>query len=220
MSDTALVQLSRAQSALAECKTAMEAKQIADMAEAARVYLERTNASVATVNHATEIRLLAERQMGEFLKQMPKNQGAAGSAGPGRGNVVPVENRVSSEPTLAEIGITKKQSHVAQKLATIPEPEFRERIAVAQCDGGKLSTAKVLGFDQPKPAAPPTEAPVVDLPRRRFHPSPKFTLSAWCDSTRTLLSMRFSAVPEEHMAAAAEAVAQMAKAFLSENQTK
>lgn len=33
--------------------------------------------------------------------------------------------------TLADIGITKKQSHVAQKLADIPQAEFRERIAVA-----------------------------------------------------------------------------------------
>ena len=147
MSDAALVQLSRAQSALAECKTAMEAKQIADMAEAARVYLERTNASVATVNNATEIRLLAERQMGEFLKQMPKNEG---------GDPVPHQNRVSEPPTLASIGITKKQSHVAQKLAAIPEPEFRERIAVAKCDGGKLSTAKVM-----EPAPPHTPREIV-----------------------------------------------------------
>lgn len=222
MSDTALVQLSRAQSALAECKTAMEAKQIADMAEAARVYLERTNASVATVNHATEIRLLAERQMGEFLKQMPKATGARMVGGDESGKPVVTGGNRRDVETLAEIGITKKQSHVAQKLATIPEPEFRERIAVAKCDGGKLSTAKVLSFDQPKPEATPvaTEAPVIELPRRRFHPSPKFTMSAWCDSTRTLLSMRFSAVPEEHMTAAAEAVAQMAKTFLSENQTK
>lgn len=139
MSDAALVQLSRAQSALAECKTAMEAKQIADMAEAARVYLERTNASVATVNNATEIRLLAERQMGEFLKQMPKNDG-------GRPEKTGSDARpVSAKPeTLREIGITKDQSSRAQKLAAIPEPEFRERIAVAKCDGGKLSTAKVL----------------------------------------------------------------------------
>ena len=139
MSDAALVQLSRAQSALAECKTAMEAKQIADMAEAARVYLERTNASVATVNNATEIRLLAERQMGEFLKAMPKATGALRE-----GPVVPERNHGEQPPTLASIGITKKQSHVAQKLAAIPDPEFRERIAVAKCDGGKLSTAKVL----------------------------------------------------------------------------
>lgn len=31
-----------------------------------------SNASVDTVNQATEVRLLAERQMGAFLKEMPK----------------------------------------------------------------------------------------------------------------------------------------------------
>lgn len=151
MSDAALVQLSRAQTALAECKTAMEAKQIADMAEAARVYMERTNASVATVNNATEIRLLAERQMGEFLKAMPKNEGGNPKLTGSRSEPV--------EPTLADIGITKKQSHVAQKLATIPEPEFRERIAVAKCDGGKLSTAKVLA---PTPYVVPPQRSVIE----------------------------------------------------------
>ena len=144
MSDAALVQLTRAQQALAECKTAMEAKQIADVAEAARVYLERTNASVATVNNATEIRLLAERQMGEFLKAMPKNEGAKGNPG-GQGASIVRSGLSTTQPaTLREIGITKDQSSRAQKLAAIPEPEFRERIAVAKCDGGKLSTAKVL----------------------------------------------------------------------------
>ena len=93
-------------------------------------------ASVATVNNATEIRLLAERQMGEFLKAMPAAQGK-------RTDLVPEWNQVTA-PTLADIGITKKQSHVAQNLANILEPEFRERIAVAKCDGGKLSTAKVM----------------------------------------------------------------------------
>lgn len=226
MSDAALVQLSRAQQALAECKTAMEAKHIADVAEAARVYLERTNASVDTVNNAIEIRGLAERQMGEFLKQMPKATGTrmAGRDEAGASVVVQSDRR----ETLREIGITKDQSSRAQKLAAIPEPEFRERIAAIKASGEKLSTAKVLNFGNPNPAdmtpaeATPvaTEAPVIDIPRRRFHPSPKFTMSAWCESTRTLLGMRFSAVPEEHMTAAAEAVAQMAKAFLSENQTK
>lgn len=57
-----------------------------------------------------------ERQMGEFLKAMPKNQG---------GNLETLKNvstgtkpePVESPPTLREIGITKKQSSQAQKLA-------------------------------------------------------------------------------------------------------
>lgn len=137
MNDLPLAQLDRARAALAECKTAMESKQIADVAEAARVYLERTNASVETVNRASEIRSLAERQMGVFLKNMPKNEGVLR-----KGSVVPGRNRGTA--TLAEIGITKKQSHVAQKLADIPEEEFRERIAVIKASGERLTTAKVL----------------------------------------------------------------------------
>jgi len=149
--DRALVQLGAARTALAECRTVMEAKHIADAAEAARVYLERTNASAETVNHATEIRLLAERQMGEFLKQMPDSK-----TGPKKlGN----EAEPNSVPTLAEIGITKKQSATAQKLAAIPAPEFAERLAVAQAGGEKLSTAKVLSFGR--------------------HPARKFVMKEW-----------------------------------------
>lgn len=44
--------------------------------------------------------------------------------------------------TLAEIGITKKQSSRAQQLADIPAPEFAERVAVAKASGGKVSTAR------------------------------------------------------------------------------
>ena len=107
--------------------TVMEAKHIADAAEAARVYLERTNASAETVNEATEIRLLAERQMGAFLKSMLKNDG-------GR----PKETGRDTQPvnecpaTLKEMGITKDQSARAQKLAAIPADEFAERIDAAK----------------------------------------------------------------------------------------
>jgi hypothetical protein len=49
-------------------------------------------------------------RLGEMLKATPKNTGAAGSPGPGRGNAVPIENRVSDVPTLADLGIDKKVS--------------------------------------------------------------------------------------------------------------
>ncbi len=89
-----------------------------------------------TLPEIAEIRLLSERQMGAFLKAMPKATGAAGYAGPGRGNAVPMEHRVSEPATLAEIGITKKQSATAQKLADIPAEEFHEQIAVVKASGG------------------------------------------------------------------------------------
>lgn len=80
------------------------------------MYLERTHASVETVNRAAAVRTLAERQMGEFLKQMPKATGELK-----RGPAVPERNHGEQPPTLADIGITKKQSSTAQKLASLPE---------------------------------------------------------------------------------------------------
>lgn len=138
MNDTALIKLDAAQQALAECKTVMEAKQIADVAEAARVYLERTNASVETVNRAAEIRTLAERQMGAFLKQMPKNEG---------GNPLPDRKRVGEPLTIPEMGLTHKQAASAQKLAEIPDEEFRERVALTKASGQRISAAKIISND-------------------------------------------------------------------------
>lgn len=139
MNDNAIVKLDAARLALAECKTAMEAKHIADMAEAARVYLERTQASVETVNRATEIRLLAERQMGEFLKQMPKNKG-------GR----PIESETTPEqgkdyvPTMKELGIPPKQAERANELADIPAGEFNQRLEDVKQAGDRITRAAIV----------------------------------------------------------------------------
>jgi hypothetical protein len=104
--------------------------------------LERTNASTQTVNRAAEIRTLAERQMGEFLQQMPMNPGVRGSHLPNDQRGSDAEPR--SEPTLAEIGITKKQSFQAQRLAAIPKEEFTERIETIKATGERLTPNKVL----------------------------------------------------------------------------
>lgn len=203
MSDNALVQLDAARMALAECKTVMEAKQIADVAEAARVYLERTNASVATVNQATEVRLLAERQMGEFLASMPK-----APAGRPAKEIGSREEPINERPaTLAEIGITKKQSARAQKLAAIPADEFEQRVEAAK-DEGKLTVAAVVA---PK-AAPVEVSPgivIVDThaPSRRV--ATTFNFSEWCAQTQTLVGFRVSAVPAKHRAEAIKFLAQL-----------
>jgi hypothetical protein len=71
-------------------------------------------------NRATEVRVLAERQMGEFLKSMPKATGVRMAGGDETGSPVVTDGNRRETPTLADIGITKKQSSTAQKLADIP----------------------------------------------------------------------------------------------------
>jgi hypothetical protein len=179
VSDAILVKMNGAVVALVEIKAAMETRalsvedavketrQVANAMEFARVYLERTNASVDAVNRATEVRLLAERQMGEFLREMPK---ATGTRGQLKGDV-PAGARVGGareEPptdTLASIGITKKESARAQKLAAMPAEEFHGTIAEVKATGGKITMAALTRATKRDEVhdEPPTQrrAPVV-----------------------------------------------------------
>jgi len=189
MNDNALAKLDAAKIALSECKTVMETKQIADMAEAARVYLERTNASTETVNRATEIRLLAERQMGEFLKHMPKNTGTAGQlVGPGM-----IGAKREQAPTLKEIGLTHSDSFRAQKLADIPADEFHERIEEAK-EAGRLSTSAIL--------------------KKTNRVKTMFSFPVWKSQTKSLIISWLQGMPEEHRPEAASYLGETAKKAL------
>ena len=71
-----------------------------------------------------EIRLRAERKLGELLRDAPKATGAMG-VGP---IAVPKWNR-NDIPTLSPQGIDKKLSARAQKMAAVPEAEFEGKLA-------------------------------------------------------------------------------------------
>jgi hypothetical protein len=111
--DTVLARVDRAKTLLAEAKTISEANHVVALAEAARIYARRIDAGNDAINYASEIRLWAERKLGELLKKTPKNEGAKGLKGGGtRGSKK--EPRVQQTPTLAESGISKKLSSRAQ----------------------------------------------------------------------------------------------------------
>ncbi len=83
------------------------------------------------IEYATEIRLRAERRAGELLAGMEKAKGTRGQARgstDGSGGIIlePLEN--DNPPTLAEMGISKKQSSQWQKLAGLGESEFETHV--------------------------------------------------------------------------------------------
>lgn len=171
MTDHSIIKFDSARQALAECKSAIETKQVMDAAEASRVYLQRTQASVEMVNKATEIRLLAEKQMGEFLAESPKQHG---SRGVGKSGVVATD---STPTTLAEIGISKDQSARAQKLAALTNEEFQSRIDAVKGKGKLLSTAAVLN-PEPEPIQV-DETTTVERPKQSLYlPLSKEAVSA------------------------------------------
>src|SRR5260370_5484200 len=65
-------------------------------------------------NRCAEIRLRAERKLGQYLVGTPRNSG-------GRPKPVPLGNGF---PTLDDLGMTRKLSHRAQRFAAIPDKDL------------------------------------------------------------------------------------------------
>jgi N6-adenosine-specific RNA methylase IME4 len=125
---TALVRYEAARSALAAAKSVDEVKDMRDKAEAMRAYARQANNKELEVD-AAEIRLRAERRLGQMLAEQKKTvgmqSGARGRKGAGtRGSKK--EPHVDAPPMLSEAGIDKKLSARAQKLAAVPEEKLEE----------------------------------------------------------------------------------------------
>ena len=74
-SSSPLARLETARRLLAEVRSVDDAKAIHDFAEAARVYARQARLGLEAQNDAAEIRLRAERKLGELLAALPKQDG-------------------------------------------------------------------------------------------------------------------------------------------------
>jgi len=119
----ALARLSDAVRMLAEARSLNEITHIHSMAKAAQAYAQAQGLGDEAEAYAREIQLLAARKAGEVLKQMAEagERAKPGSAG-GRGN------RSSTVPTIKDLGITADQSARWQRIAAVPDDEFRKRM--------------------------------------------------------------------------------------------
>ncbi len=135
---TALVKYDAARRALAAARAVDEVKDIRDKAEAMRVYARQAKDRQLEID-AAEIRIRAERRLGEMIQAQKKtvglNVGAKGSivTGTSRGplKIVTGTSRgplKDDRPTLADAGISKNLSSRAQKLAAVPEDKFEELV--------------------------------------------------------------------------------------------
>lgn len=151
-SDSVIVSMTRASQALAEAVTISQTKTIVDVAHAAEIYSKRHHLSEEAIHHATAVKVEATRKLGEILKATPKATGEIR-----RGTKL--EPRETAVPTLEELGLTKKESAVAQKLASLPEKQFEEVRA------GNISIAKAIAAIDAKPKAEPAK-PAKSVPRK------------------------------------------------------
>jgi hypothetical protein len=134
----------RASTALAESVTISQTSKIMNVAAAAEIYAKRQHLSHEAEQLANTVKCEALRKLGEMLQETPKATGARG-VGP---IAVPKENR-NTPQTLAELGLTKKVSAIAQKLAALPDKAFQ------QVRDGHVTVAKAIAAVDAAKKPPP-----------------------------------------------------------------
>lgn len=118
---TQLVKYEAACRAVAEAVSIDEAKDFRDQSEAMRAYAKQAKNKQLEVQ-AAEIRIRAERRIGEL---MAAQRDSVGTAQGRRSDLGFSETQVGNAPvTLAEAGIDKNLADRARKYAAIPEDEF------------------------------------------------------------------------------------------------
>lgn len=127
-SQNALVFLNAARRNIERATSVQELKGVRDQAEAIRQYAKQRGASLAILNGAAEVKLRAERRMGELLQDGVKQGGDPKSHG----------------VTLADLGVTKMESSRWQIEAAVPESRFEVFLATQREAGDEITQAALL----------------------------------------------------------------------------
>jgi hypothetical protein len=172
-----------ARRALAEARRVDEAKGIRDKAMAMQVYAKQAK-DRQLIEHATEIRLRAERKAGELLAEMEKNKGAIAGKTGNKGKPV-----LDPTPKLADLGVSKIQSHRWQRLAGLPEREFENKVtratdtAVAVIDAPPSGKRSGKGKGKPPRKRAEGAAPDDDQTKQPARSEVTKLIRAWVKAT-------------------------------------
>ena len=150
-SDIVLQKLNDARNALAEARTIQDTKKVLDAAIAQEIFWKRQKMSEELVAQATEFKVEALRQLGTMLKATERNTGARGTGN----NQYEVRLPISTTPTLAEMGIDKKTSKLAQDIASLPEEKFEAvKRGVISISKAQKEANIIRNSEKPTPKAP------------------------------------------------------------------
>ena len=138
-----VITIDAALSALASANTPDELITLADQAAALQVYARRAKLGMVAQNRCAEIRLRAERKLGELLTTTPRLRG--------RPKSVLDENTL---PTLSDLGVRdRKISYRAQRLAAIPQRDFDSWLRRAHHHELEITTRLLLTICEQRQAA-------------------------------------------------------------------
>ena len=125
--DQYLVEVTTATNALARAHTIAETKQVMDAAVAAEIFAKRAGMSDEHLKMAIDLKALAMRKLGKILAVTEKAKGTRGQLhGKDSSGSAREEPPEDTTTTLADLGISKKLSSQAQKIANLNEELFEE----------------------------------------------------------------------------------------------
>jgi hypothetical protein len=131
--DASLQILDKARQALEQATTFDDTKKIRDQAEAMQLYAKRQKYSVQCVNHCIEIKIRAERKLGQMLLQVGEQKAWK----------FPKTKR-EGLPTLEELGLDIGQSRDWQRLASLDDKDFEPWVERARSSGERLNVSFLL----------------------------------------------------------------------------
>ena len=150
-----LILYDQARRALAEAHRIDEVKSVRDKAQAVAAYARQAK-DTQLIEHATEIKVRAERRAGEMLAAMA-NSGERARPG----------NQPLAKPrTLRDLNISEDQSARWQKVASIPEKHFEAAVQMAKNTAGEVTTAFLLR-EAKATAQPRTPTPTKSSSQRK-----------------------------------------------------
>jgi hypothetical protein len=115
--------------AIRDCHAVDEVKQMRDQARALEEYMKQAQNQEAE-RKACEIRIRAERRVGEILRDMQKAKGVQMDGRDETGSFRRSHDATTEKPkTLSDLGINKTQSSRYQALADIPADHFESLLA-------------------------------------------------------------------------------------------
>lgn len=121
-----------AKAAIATCVSMPELKEMRAEATAIKTLAKQQRASLEVQNEAAALKLSVERRIGQILKVIEKNRGAAKKKDEG----------TDAPPTLEEMGIDKSAADRWQKIGSLSDEDFDRYI-----DGCKLSNQEITQAD-------------------------------------------------------------------------
>ena len=172
----ALITTTAAQQMLAEARSVLDVKDVRDKAEALRTYARMAKDRDAELS-AAEIRVRAERRLGEMLLDIKRAGGLDRTANL---RSSPGELRES----LDDLGVDKKLSMRAQQLAQVPMAEFERRLATWREEEQARAARSVSSLFKAaaRPAAPAHAPELPDGRYRVIYADPPWRFETWSDA--------------------------------------